>query len=209
MADSIEQTNQRRGSNRGKGRTLLIMVAIFGLPYGLAWLFYFNPQLLDLGSRANGTLISPVVSPTEYQFQQLDGQPYQLDKQDPKWLFTAFGPSNCGEACQKTLFTLQQLRRMMGVDRAQISRAYVVLDNEILSTIQPELTNFEGTELVRLAGESISKFEQKAGIASGQLENHLVLIDPHGNLVMHYPRDMEPKKIFADIEILFGRVKGV
>ena len=53
-------------------------------------------------------------------------------------------------------------------------------------------------------------FNGAPGLSNGNVRSiGMQEFDPAGNLVMLYPRDMEPKKIFADIEILFGRVKGV
>ncbi len=190
-------------------RTLLIMVAVFAVPYLLSWFLYLNPDVLNLGTRNNGTLISPLIGPDEVHFMQSEGQAFPLGIDSKSWTLLMFGSSPCGQACRKTLFTLQQLRRMMGVDKARIRRAYVSLGSADSEALQAELAQFEGTELFVLESGDAFALEQKLGIKSGQMDQHIVIADPMGNLVMLYPQDIEPEKIFADIEILFGRVKGV
>lgn len=190
-------------------RTLLIMMAVFAVPYFLSWVLYLNPGVIGLGTRNNGTLISPVIAPEAVHLSGLDGQPYQVDVAAGKWTLMMFGSSQCEKACKKTLFTLQQLRKMMGVDKARIRRVYVLLDSATPALIQAELKQFAGTDL-QFGEDGLAQFlEQKLKIGTGQLREHIIIADPMGNLVMWYPQDIDPRKIFADIEILFGRVKNV
>jgi len=190
-------------------RTLLLMVAIFAVPYALSWLLYMNPGWFNLGTRNNGTLISPVISADQFQLKQADGQPYQLDLESGKWTLMMFGASQCDASCEKTLFTLQQLRRMMGVDKAKIRRVYVMLDSVTPDDLAAQIEKYPGTTIQKAGQETTTFLEQTLEIESGSLGRKILIADPYGNLVMWYPQDIDPKKIFADIEILFGRVKNV
>jgi len=191
-------------------RTLLILVAVFALPYLASWFLFLNPGVIDLGGRNNGTLISPMLEPDEVPFALPAVQVNETKEIDEKiWTLLMFGSGPCQEACQKTLFTLQQLRKMMGLDKVRIDRAYVQLDGDMAGAVQATLAQYEGTALIIANSEKISALEQRLGVQPGQLSQHILIADPMGNLVMLYPQDMEPKKIFADLEILFGRVKGI
>ena len=197
-------------SNKSSARrTLLIMVAVFAVPYALAWYLYQNPELIE-GSRNHGTLIKPLITAAEVQFVSRDGASFPAAQGDEKkWMLLMFGGQSCGEDCEKTLFTLQQLRRMMAVDKARLRRAYLLLDGEMNESLGKTLGDYQGTELFLAEADSAPGLAEKLGVATDRLDQHIVIADPMGNLVMLYPREMEPKKIFADIEILFGRVKGV
>jgi len=190
-------------------RTLLLMLVVFAIPYALSWLLYLNPGWFNLGTRNNGTLISPVIPAQQLALTQMDGQAEQADAKNEKWTLLMFGDGQCDQQCEKTLFTLQQLRRMMGVDMAKIRRVYVLPESASGAALAPYVQKYAGTIVRKTPGETYAFIEQKLGIEAGQLKQQILISDPYGNLVMWYPRDIDPKKIFADIEILFGRVKNV
>lgn len=194
---------------RGKRQTLLIMVAVFALPYAVAWLLYFNPGLVELGTRSNGILLSPVITPDQYQITDAKGTSFSPNKNKKQWTLMTFGSSKCEDTCKKNLFVFKQVRRMMAVDRAYISRAYIMLDTTNPESINKEIAKFIGTNLYQLSTDNAKLLEAKIGVEVGQLAKHFVIADPHGNLIMTYAQNKDPKKIFHDIEILFGRVKGI
>jgi len=193
---------------RTKRRTLLIMLAVFAMPYALAWFLYLKPEVFNLGTRNHGTLVSPMITPNAYQLTLPDGKPYKSIKKNGKWMLMSFGSANCEEACKKNLFTLQQLRRMMGVERKRLSRAYILLGTESTGSINQQLTKFQGTDLYLLKNDNANALEEKLGISTDKLKDHILIADPKGNLVMYYPQDKDPKKIIEDIEILFGKIRG-
>ena len=209
--DSTENLDQQ--TLRSKRRTILIMLAVFALPYAMAWFLYFKPEVFNLGTRNHGTLISPVISQETYQLSHPDGTSYQFIKDSDKWMLMTFGSATCEKACQTNLFTLQQLRRMMGVDRIRLNRSYILLGEESSGAIdQPsinqQLEKFQGTSLYRLKTATAKALEEKLGIPIGKLKDHILVADPRGNLVMYYPQEEDPKKIIEDIEILFGKIRG-
>ena len=195
--------------NKTARRTLLIMVTVFAVPYLLAWFIYFKPGVVDLGTRNNGTLISPMISSEQIHLSRPGGQSVAEAGDSDVWMLLSFGEGVCATDCEKTLFTLQQLRKMVGVEKSRLRRAYVVPAGENYAPIENGLARFEGTELLVADAQRLRWLETQLGIETGELHRHIVIADPKANLVMWYPREMDPKKIFADIEILFGRVKRV
>ncbi len=187
------------------------MVAVFAVPYAIAWYFFLNPEVTEkFGTRAYGTLLSPPIAPQQLVARHQGGARFPASAEgERKWILLMFGDQTCGKDCEKTLFTLQQLRRMMAVEKARLRRAYVLLDGELNETLGKTLSDYRGTELFVAESDSLPGLADKLGVEADQLDQHILIADPMGNLVMLYPREIEPKKIFADIEILFGRVKGV
>ena len=199
-------------NKRSARRTFLIMVAVFAVPYALAWFLFLNPEMTEkLGTRANGTLLSPPVDPQQLALTHQSGAQFPAadDAGERRWMLLMFGDRECNAECEKTLFTLQQLRRMMAVEKARLRRAYVLLDGKPGKELGNTLGEYEGTELFVAETGGVPVLADKLGVEAEKLDQHIVIADPMGKLVMLYPREMEPKKIFADIEILFGRVKGV
>ena len=213
--DSTEILDKKK--LRTKRRTILIMLTVFAFPYAMAWVLYFKPEVFNLGTRNHGTLISPVIGQDAYQLNNPDGTSYQFIKDSDKWMLMTFGSSSCEKACQTNLFTLQQLRRMMGVDRVRLNRSYILLGEQALGeesegainqSIKQELAKFQGTGLYRLKAGTEKSLEEKLGIPVGKLKDYFLVADPRGNLVMYYPQEDDPKKIIEDIEILFGKIRG-
>ena len=196
---------------RSARRTLLILVAVFAVPYVLAWYFFLNPDVTEkFGTRANGTLINPPIEARQLALKHENGARFPAAAEgERKWMLMMFGGQDCGAECEKTLFTLQQLRRMMAVEKARLRRAYVLLEDDSGDRLGGKLDIYQGTELFMAEPSVAGSLENSMGLEAGTLAQHIVIADPAGYLVMVYPREIEPRKIFADIEILFGRVKGV
>lgn len=122
-----------------------------------------------------------------------DGSAFEMKALRGKWVFLMVDAAQCGETCQRKLFTLRQLRLTQGKDMDRIERAWLISDDGALA---PKLLDdFRGTYFIRAGDGSLIK----ALPAGRPAEESIYLIDPLGNIVLRYPHDGDPKKMIKDL----------
>jgi hypothetical protein len=167
-----------------KNKVLLIgLVCAAPLVFGtLAYLYRW-----DVGSAANyGELLPP---------RPLSGPPY--DRLRGKWLLVVVDGAACDAWCEKKLYYVRQLRRALGKDRDRVERLWLLSDDarpraELLPAI-------EGTLIERAP---------TLDVFPGKPADHVYVVDPVGNLMMRYPRDLDPSRMLKDLQRLMKFARG-
>jgi hypothetical protein len=180
-------------------RTLLILGAISLAPFvGSLLLYYFwKPQTFT----NYGELIAPValagtVIPVRH------GTPFRMDQLRGKWVFLSSDSGNCDDHCQSKLYVMRQIRLTQGKDQQRIERLWLVTDGVTPpSAIEAE---YRGTRIVLAASPDFLKQLP----APDSPRDHIYLIDPFGNLMMRFPRDVDPQRMKKDIDRLMKVSEG-
>jgi len=176
-------------NQQGRGRRQLIMLTVLFLgPVVLAAAFYFfGTDLRPKGSVAHGELISPVVTlPVADEQATFRGG----------WTLAVVA-NECDTSCAETLVKVRQVRLALGREMERIERGLRLTSGrpaaDELVQGQPGLRIVDGSEpeLLGLA----AKFP-------GNVDGSLYLIDPLGNLMMRFERDIEPKLLKKDLKRL-------
>ena len=147
----------------------------------LAWWLDLTP-----GAAANyGTLVppKPVALP----------QPGLLKG---KWVLVHFDASACGEACERKLYIMRQVRRATGRDMDRVARLWLTTDD--VAAVRPEL-------MAAIDGTIVAPQRSIAGAqahfpAEGALTDHVFLVDPLGNVMMRFPKDPDPSRLIKDLQ---------
>jgi hypothetical protein len=118
-----------------------------------------------------------------------------------QWLLISVGGGSCQADCQQQLYLQRQILTGLGKDRVRTEWVWLVSDNaDIPSNIMPGLK--EATVL-RVNPDVLTQWLQPA---QGQhLEDHLYLVDPHGQWMMRFPAKLSVEgalKTKRDIERL-------
>ena len=195
MPDLLPADPVRRGRIK-----LLALAAFFALPVVAGYVAYF----LDLapGATANyGTLI-PAQPLSDTALQDPDGRPFRFSELRGKWILVQFDSGACGEYCERKLYFMRQVRKALGKDTPRVERVWLVTDAQAPA---PKLLQaVEGTRLARTAGSRIAaEFP-----AEREAADHVYLVDPHGNLMMRFPRDPDPSRMLKDLQRLM-KVSGI
>ncbi len=121
-----------------------------------------------------------------------------------KWSLVVTHGSRCDERCFDSLYKIRQIRLATGKYSKRIQR--------VLLTAGAFSTKFEGDLLNQFNGQLyLNVNEQPATFIENfktdkneglQNDGELFLIDPLGNLMMHYPPDTEPSGIIKDLNRL-------
>ena len=175
---------------------LLALAGLFFLPLALAWMMYSG--LIDFrpAETSNiGVLVDPPIP------VQLPGSFEQLGLSG-HWLLLHPLPANCVEDCLAFTTGLRQVRRALGRDGARLRIVYLLdssPDNNIvqkISAIDPEAVLFpDGSGMLRSQLEEFN------------LDGGTLMIDPLGNIMMHYHEGSDPNNIRLDLKRLLKYAK--
>lgn len=112
-----------------------------------------------------------------------------------RWLMLTLGPSACDAMCARRLLFVRQVRWTTGVDMERIERVWMVTDEG--APAPTLMAEHQGLYVMRVDRKTLeSYFKPEAG---ADLSEHIYLVDPLGNLMMRFPKDVDPDKMKRDI----------
>ena len=187
-----------RRTAMGRLRMLLVLL-VCAAPVVASYFTYYvvRPE----GRRNFGDLIEPVRALPSVNAEALNGDVLSLPSLKGQWLLISVGGGSCQADCQQQLYLQRQILTGLGKDRVRTEWVWLVSDNaDIPSNIMPGLK--EATVL-RVNPDVLTQWLQPA---QGQhLEDHLYLVDPHGQWMMRFPAKLSVEgalKTKRDIERL-------
>jgi len=175
------------GKNR---RSLWLIVALCVAPVIASYVAYYAAP--PAGHTNYGELLNAPPLPNAH-LRLVDGAPFEMHELRAKWVLLMADSAQCGDACQRKLFMLRQLRLTQGKDMDRIERAWLITDDGAVAEKLAE--EYRGTWLIRTGSGEILK-----GLpVERPLADYIYLIDPLGNVVLRYARDAEPGRIIKDL----------
>lgn len=183
---------------RTRGRRIFLLIALlFALPVAASYLLYFAmPELIPQDTTNRGQLVQPPRPAGEIALRDAEGEAVTLDT---LWSLVVFDDGTCARECAERLLMTRQMRlslntRMKRLDRVLIVPPDTDLDalHALLDAAHPDLTIAIDPD-----GAAAELFAPEAG--GTPVPGQLHLVDPHGNFMMRYPRDIEPKPLRKDI----------
>ncbi len=177
---------------RGRLKMLAIL-AVCAAPVIASYLTYY---VIKPEGRTNyGFLIEPQRDLTALPLASPDGKLASMADLRGKWLLLAIEPGACEKACTDRLYALRQIRLTTGKDRDRVERVLLVTGDAVPSA--QVLAEYEGTVVGRLPADIVARsFPADAG---ARADEHLYVIDPLGNLMMRFPRDVDLTRMKKDV----------
>ena len=171
-------------------KSLWLILALCVAPVVASYVAYF---VAPPGGHTNyGELMSAPPLP-ETQLALADGGTFRMSALRGKWVLLMADAADCGEACERKLFTLRQLRLAQGKDMERIERVWLISDKGMIA---PKLSEaYRGTLFVRTDGSEVLKRLP----AERPVDEYLYVLDPLGNVVLRYTREADPRKIIKDL----------
>ena len=112
------------------------------------------------------------------------------------WVFLMADSGNCDDYCQSKLYVMRQIRLTQGQDQERIERVWLIPDG-VRSPPGIEV-EYRGTRTILSATEDfLARLP-----ASDSARDHIYVIDPFGNLMMRFPRDVDPQRMKKDVDKL-------
>jgi hypothetical protein len=173
---------QEDAKRTGHGRLRMLMVLLVcAAPVIASYFTYYvvRPE----GRRNFGDLIEPMRALPDATVQRLNGEMLHLPDLKGQWLLISVAGGNCQQDCQRQLYLQRQILTGLGKERARTEWVWLISDQaQVPSDILPGLK--EATVL-RMDAAALSQWLQAA--PNERLEDHLFLVDPHGQWMMRFP----------------------
>ncbi|CAD5372660.1 conserved hypothetical protein [Rubrivivax sp. A210] len=199
VPDLASPEAQARRTRQGRLRMLLVL-AVCAAPVVASYFMYYvvRPQSLT----SYGTLIQPTRGlPPALALTTLDGAPVAARSLRGQWLLVTVGPSACDTGCEARLLMQRQLREMLGRERERIDKLWFVIDG---GAVAPALrAAIEAKPALTALRADPAALAAWLAPAPGQaLQDHLYLVDPHGEWMMRWPVAAEPARVKRDLDRL-------
>ncbi|WP_238942140.1 hypothetical protein [Marinobacter sediminum] len=185
---------------RGRRTAILLFAIGFG-PMVFATIMFYTGWLNPAGHTNNGTLIQPVVSVQTLNLETAAGKPladrFGPDEVEPEWLLLV-AAGDCTSECEELLYLARQVNIALGKNANRVSRAAVLgsVPAELGARWQKEYSLME--RLVPAPGTTPA---WPKGI-DPKSQPRILLVDPFGNLMMHYGSDNTGKELLKDLKHL-------
>jgi cytochrome oxidase Cu insertion factor (SCO1/SenC/PrrC family) len=177
---------------------LLLLGAISLAPFvGSLLLYYFwKPQ-----SFTNYGELITVVPLAGTAIPAKDGKLFRIDDLRGNWVFLTADSGKCDDYCQSKLYVMRQIRLTQGKDQERIERVWLIPDGVRPS---PDVeAEYRGTRMIlSVNGDFLARLP-----ASDSPRDHIYVIDPFGNLMMRFPRNVDPQRMKKDVNKLM-KVSG-
>ncbi len=195
----IDREKQRKSRIK-----LLLVFAIFFGPLLLA--FVWLQMIKDdpaIAASNNGQLILPATPLQPFVLTEIGADEFTESSFTDIWSMLTISSGPCEDACQKNLYHMRQVRLSVAQNMDRVQRI-VVLSNE--SDLPQKIAlQHEGLRIVSGSTQQIATLVSQIKNAEAKLPvlaNVIYLIDPHGNLMMRFPNDLDPKHILKDLKHL-------
>jgi hypothetical protein len=187
----VEKINKRTSAGRWK---LFAVLAVCAAPIVIS---YFTYYVIKPGGRTNyGTILDPRLYPMpKLGGNLLGGEAKELDAYMGKWIMLQIDSATCAEACQKKLLDMRQLRLTQGKEMDRLERVWLVTDDQAVDTVL--IRAFDGMHILKVNLNALKSWLPIE--PDTQLQDHIFMIDPRGNLMMRFPKNADPQKMKKDI----------
>ena len=125
----------------------------------------------------------------------LGGEPKELDAYNGKWIMLQIDSGACADACQKKLYDMRQLRLIQGKEMDRVERVWLISDDQAVDPVL--IRAFDGMHMLKANANTLKSWLPLE--AGTQLQDHIFMIDPRGNLMMRFPKNADPQKMKKDI----------
>lgn len=185
---------------RGRRTAILLFALGFG-PMIIATIMFYTGWLNPVGHTNNGVLLQPVAPVASLNLQTSSGTPlaarFGPEQADSEWLMMV-AADECGSQCEELLYLARQVNIALGKNANRVSRAAA------LGSVPPDLQarwpqEYSSMErLVPMEGQSP---DWPAGVTPSEAPR-ILLVDPFGNVMMHYGTEHTGKDMLEDLKHL-------
>lgn len=181
-----------------------LFFAILVGPFLAAYLLIQKPaDVFRLNN--HGDLITPPQDISALSFYDPQkNEPFKGQDLNGKWWLMYVAPLKCQQTCHNILYNMRQIRSALGKDATRLERLFIAHPSCPNSVCEQYLT--ENYPDMRKAQLKEGAFENLFNAISHKNDREtfgeLYIIDPKGNIMMHYGADMDSRAILSDLKRL-------
>ncbi|HLV77620.1 MAG TPA: hypothetical protein VKY53_06845 [Marinobacter sp.] len=185
---------------RGRRTALLLFAIGFG-PMLVATLMFYTGWLNPAGHVNEGRLIQPVsqvqVLNLENRHGVLLAERFGADRADARWLLLV-AAERCDQHCERLLYLSRQVNIALGKDAPRVGRAAWL--GSVPAALEARWDEDYGLmERLRIRPGAVPVWPDGIEPAT---EPRILLVDPFGNLMMHYGPEHTGKQMLKDLKHL-------
>ena len=190
----IDQKNKNQ-------RTIIIVALMTMVPFTIAWLLTESASFRP-ASTNKGDLIVPIITTEKLDFTGVDTFSSENIAEIPgHWVMLNYIEGNeCDKTCSDSIHATKQIRLMLNKDLTRVRRAVVIVPgNQTLA-----VTEWWKEDLRLLKIKPSASLLEKIKIykPDGLVNGAIMIMDPLGNLMMHYDANFDPYAVKGDLKKL-------
>jgi hypothetical protein len=195
-----------RRTRRGRLQ-MLVVLAVCAAPVIAAYVAYFgwHPQ-----ARTNyAEIIRPARPvPDDLPLADLRGEPVRARGLKGQWLLVVVSGGDCDASCERHLWIQRQLRESLGRDADRVDKLWLIDDRREASpaAIAGVESGGRPATVLRVPANALARWLEPA--PGHALEDHLYIVDPHGDWMMRTPIDPDPARMKRDLDKLLRASEG-
>lgn len=175
---------------------MLLVLAVCAAPVVASYFTYYvvRPQ----GRTNYGELINPVrpMPPDEaLPLSTPDGRAVRASSLKGQWLLVTVAGGDCKASCEQQLYLQRQIRESLGKEKDKVDRVWLIHDGRPMKdSLRPGMHD---ATVLSVDGVALSRW--LAPESGRALSDHWFVIDPHGQWMMRFEPQADPRKVIKDL----------
>jgi hypothetical protein len=193
---------------------MFVVLLVCAAPVIASYLAYFG-VLRPEGRTNYGELIAPPRPlPSSLALSDLQGARVAPQALPGQWLLVVVAGGACDAVCERHLWLQRQLHETLGRDKDRVDKLWLVDDGAAPRTQTLAAIGAASGAPAALTPATVLRVDRPAlaawlaPAAGHALEDHLYLVDPHGDWMMRVPAEADPAKLKRDVEKLLRASAG-
>ena len=152
-----------------------------------------------------GLLLSEPIDIGELDLE-LDYQYLDVDSMERKWMLVHFINDTCLESCADLIYVTRQVNVLLARQQTRVKR-YIAAPIALKPSLENFFSTYQDLNYIEIKDESrIMRAFELNNIDPFDQPNMFV-IDPIGNIILHYSGEVDGKKLLTDLKKLLGASK--
>ena len=137
---------------------------------------------------------------------ELDYQNLNVDSMERKWMLVHFINDACLESCADLIYVARQVNVLLARQQTRVKR-YIAAPLEVKPKLENFFTTYPDLNFIEVKDQSTTIQEFKKNGIDPFDQPNMFVIDPIGNIILHYSGEVDGKKLLADLKKLLGASK--
>ena len=137
---------------------------------------------------------------------ELDYQNLNVDSMERKWMLVHFINDACLESCADLIYVARQVNVLLARQQTRVKR-YIAAPLEVKPKLENFFTTYPDLNFIEVKDQSTTIQEFKKNGIDPFAQPNMFVIDPIGNIILHYSGEVDGKKLLADLKKLLGASK--
>ena len=137
---------------------------------------------------------------------ELDYQNLNVDSMERKWMLVHFINGACLESCADLIYVARQVNVLLARQQTRVKR-YIAAPIEVKPKLENFFTTYQDLNFIEVKDQSSTIREFKKNGIDPFTQPNMFVIDPIGNIILHYSGEVDGKKLLADLKKLLGASK--